>query len=113
MLVLSVPQVCVYYNARMSTLTPTQKLLKETFDTARKGLYIVVLFSFCINFLMLAAPIYMLQIFDRVLSSRSTDTLLLLTVIIGIAILTMASLEAQPAHPVVCWGWATPSPPPE
>lgn len=43
---------------------------------------------------MLAAPIYMLQVFDRVLSSGSTDTLFLLTVIIGIAILAMASLDA-------------------
>jgi PrtD family type I secretion system ABC transporter len=78
----------------MEKVTPTRTLFKETLDTARRGLYTVVLFSMCINLLMLAAPIYMLQIFDRVLSSRSTDTLLLLTVIIGIAILTMASLEA-------------------
>ena len=43
---------------------------------------------------MLAAPVYMLQVFDRVLSSRSTDTLLLLTLIIGVAMLAMAGLEA-------------------
>ena len=29
-----------------------------------------------INLLMLAAPLYMLQVFDRVLTSRSVDTLL-------------------------------------
>lgn len=57
-------------------------------------MYVVVVFSFCINLLMLAAPLYMLQIFDRVLSSRSTDTLVLLTLIVAAAILTMASLDA-------------------
>lgn len=53
----------------------------------------VVLFSFCINLLMLTAPIYMLQIYDRVLTSRSYDTLLFLTAIAGLAFLTLAALE--------------------
>ena len=79
---------------RMEKITPTQMLLKETLDKARKGLYTVVLFSLCINLLMLAAPIYMLQIFDRVLSSRSTDTLMLLSIIVVFAILTLTLLEA-------------------
>lgn len=75
-------------------MTTTHKLLKDTLHKVRKSMYVVVLFSVCINILMLASPMYMLQIFDRVLSSRSTDTLMLLTVIIGLAVLTMASLEA-------------------
>ncbi len=36
-------------------------------------------FSFCINLLVLTVPIYMVQLFDRVLTSRSEDTLLVLT----------------------------------
>ena len=62
--------------------------------SAKQAFLAVLLFSMCINFLMLAAPIHMLQIFDRVLSSRSTDTLLLLSVITVIAILTLALLDA-------------------
>ena len=31
----------------------------------------VVVYSLCINLLMLAAPLYMLQLFDRVIAGRS------------------------------------------
>jgi ABC-type protease/lipase transport system fused ATPase/permease subunit len=36
-------------------------------------------FSFAINLLLLAPPLYMLQVFDRVISSRSEETLIALT----------------------------------
>ena len=42
---------------------------------------------------MLTAPLYMLQVFDRVLASRSTDTLLMLSLIAGVALFTLAALE--------------------
>jgi PrtD family type I secretion system ABC transporter len=60
----------------------------------RGGFLAVVLFSLCINLLMLTVPLYMLQLFDRVLGSGSIDTLLLLTTITGVALLTLAALEA-------------------
>ncbi len=72
---------------------PTNPLLGEALSACRGAFTGVVLFSLCINVLMLAAPLYMLQLFDRVLSSRSTDTLILLTVIAVGAILTLAALE--------------------
>lgn len=59
----------------------------------RRGLLAVVIFSFAVNLLMLTAPLYMLQVFDRVLTSRSIDTLLFLTLVAGIAFLTMWALE--------------------
>src|SRR5258706_15698923 len=40
----------------------------------------VALFSGVVNLLMVAGPIYMLQIYDRVLSSRSVPTLVALSV---------------------------------
>jgi PrtD family type I secretion system ABC transporter len=61
--------------------------------TCRGAFVAVVIFTLCINLLMLSAPIYMLQVFDRVLSSRSTDTLVLLTLIVGVALATLAILE--------------------
>ncbi|WP_107851447.1 type I secretion system permease/ATPase [Oceanimonas marisflavi] len=53
----------------------------------------VLLFSMAVNLLMLATPIYMLQVYDRVLNSRSQDTLLLLTLMVLVALATMAALE--------------------
>ena len=57
------------------------------------GVRAAVLFSMVINLLMLAAPIYSLQVFDRVLASQSTDTLLFLTIIIVFALAALAGLE--------------------
>jgi PrtD family type I secretion system ABC transporter len=51
------------------------------------------LFSFFINLLMLTAPLYMLQIYDRVLTSRSVETLVALTIIAAAMLLLMGALE--------------------
>ncbi len=47
----------------------------------RKGLLGVTLFSAMANILMLVAPVYMLQMYDRVLTSASYETLIVLTVV--------------------------------
>ncbi|WP_297773305.1 type I secretion system permease/ATPase [uncultured Roseovarius sp.] len=48
-----------------------------------RGLYwFVGVFSFFVNLLMLTGPIYMLQVYDRVLSSRSVETLIALSVLV-------------------------------
>ena len=59
--------------------------MSAAFRRCRAGLLLVVLFSLAINLLMLTAPLYMLQVFDRVLTSRSADTLLYLTLVAGFA----------------------------
>lgn len=51
------------------------------------------LFSIGINLLALTAPMYMLQVYDRVLSSSSVETLIYLSVIAAAALLTFALLE--------------------
>jgi ATP-binding cassette, subfamily C, type I secretion system permease/ATPase len=53
----------------------------------------VAVFSFFINLLILASPLYMLQIYDRVLTSKSGSTLVYLTLYIALALGTMAVLE--------------------
>ena len=68
-------------------------VLKKALSACRGGFVAVVVFSLFINVLMLTAPLYMLQIFDRVIASRSEDTLLYLTLIAGVALLTLAALE--------------------
>ena len=52
------------------------------------------LFSLAINLLLLAPPLYMLQVFDRVLSSRSGETLLVLSAVTVGALVLMALLDA-------------------
>jgi PrtD family type I secretion system ABC transporter len=46
----------------------------------RRALASVAVFSGVVNLLMLAGPLYMLQIYDRVLSSRSVPTLIALSI---------------------------------
>jgi ATP-binding cassette subfamily B protein/ATP-binding cassette subfamily C protein len=53
----------------------------------------LIIFSFFTNLLMLTVPLYMLQVFDRVLSSRSTETLVLLTMVAFGALFTSAVIE--------------------
>jgi PrtD family type I secretion system ABC transporter len=57
--------------------------LQETRRKSRHLFWIVGLFSFFVNLLMLTGPLYMLNIYDRVLSSRSFETLLALSVLVA------------------------------
>ena len=62
---------------------------------ACRGTFAVIMgFSLAINILQLASPLYMMQVFDRVLSSRSGDTLIMLTLITVLAVAVMALIEA-------------------
>ncbi|MBW4973444.1 type I secretion system permease/ATPase [Roseovarius mucosus] len=49
---------------------------------SRSLYWFVGIFSFFANLLMLTGPIYMLQVYDRVLSSRSVETLIALSVLV-------------------------------
>ena len=55
--------------------------LKSVLRQCRSAVLILVAFGFVINLLYLVAPLYMLQVFDRVLASQQVETLLLLTLI--------------------------------
>ena len=58
---------------------------------ARKNLLTVAVFSLFVNFLMLTLPIYLFQLSDRVLTSRSIDTLVMLS-LLAVAFLTVLAL---------------------
>ncbi|HSW21787.1 MAG TPA: type I secretion system permease/ATPase [Burkholderiaceae bacterium] len=51
------------------------------------------LFSLVINLVLLAPSLYMLQVFDRVLATRSVETLVMLSLITGGALLLMFALD--------------------
>jgi PrtD family type I secretion system ABC transporter len=62
-------------------------------QAARSPLAIAGLISFAISVLMLAVPIFSLQVFDRVLGSGSRDTLIALVLITGLALTALGLLE--------------------
>ncbi|MEM7653687.1 MAG: ABC transporter transmembrane domain-containing protein, partial [Pseudomonadota bacterium] len=58
---------------------PQRTALQAALDRCRTAFVAAALFSIFINALLLVVPLYSLQVFDRVLGSRSLDTLYLLT----------------------------------
>ncbi|MCX6077344.1 MAG: type I secretion system permease/ATPase [Campylobacterales bacterium] len=67
--------------------------LKSAIMQSKKSFIIVGFFSLFINLLMLVPSLYMLQLYDRVMTSRSIETLVMLTLIVLILFITMATLE--------------------
>jgi ATP-binding cassette, subfamily C, bacterial len=84
-------------NVGKKAMTPTvptpQTLLFKARRVFLAGLLYAVLLSACINILQLTVPLYMLQVHDRVLNSRSTDTLLMLTILAIGALIVFGILE--------------------
>lgn len=70
------------------------KSLSAGLGAVRKNLLMVFLFTNVSNILVLAIPVYLFQISDRVLTSRSTDTLVMLTIVIVGAVLLQATFDA-------------------
>ncbi len=64
------------------------------------------IFSLAINVLLLVPPLYMLQVFDRVLASRSAETLAVLTTAAIAALLVMALLDVLRARLLTAAGAA-------
>jgi PrtD family type I secretion system ABC transporter len=64
----------------------------------------IVIFSAFINVLKLSIPLYMLQVFDRVIASRSIETLVVLTVIVVIAVFAGLALEVVRRRMFSRWG---------
>ncbi len=68
--------------------------LRQGMAAVRHNMGYVMLMTFATNVLVLAIPIYLFQISDRVLTSRSMDTLIMLTLVIVGAVLLQAAFDA-------------------
>lgn len=79
----------------MSNLTKKQdeNELKKVVLVLKKSFYFAGFISLFINLLMLVPSLYMLQLYDRVLASRSQETLLMLTIIVVVMFAVMGTLE--------------------
>ncbi|MEM8538540.1 MAG: type I secretion system permease/ATPase [Pseudomonadota bacterium] len=70
-----------------------QNSLQQAYKKYRAAFAATLIFSMFTNLLMFVGPIYMLQIYDRVLASRSETTLIALTVIAIALLMTYGLLE--------------------
>jgi ATP-binding cassette subfamily C protein len=79
--------------AQVSGSAKTSNVLTEAFKATRPGFLTAIFFSFFINILAFVGPLYMLQIYDRVITSRNMMTLVALTLIAAFLLIVYASLE--------------------
>jgi PrtD family type I secretion system ABC transporter len=76
-------------------IAPTpQTALDATLWACAGPLGLVFAYSCSYNLLLFAPSIFLLQIYDRVLSSRSSDTLLMLTLIVALTVVVGGVLDA-------------------
>jgi ATP-binding cassette subfamily C protein PrsD len=69
--------------------SPSASIVAAALASCRRPFVVIGIFSGLINLLMLSGSLYMLQVFDRVLSSRSLQTL------IGLSLLLLAAYALQ------------------
>ncbi|WP_247474752.1 type I secretion system permease/ATPase [Bradyrhizobium sp. 30] len=82
----------------MSTPFKRPDELRRLLQSCRGYFVTAAIFSLAINLLYLAGPLYMLQVYDRVISSASEITLLMLTIALLMAFLALAGLDAVRAR---------------
>jgi ATP-binding cassette subfamily C protein len=79
---------------RLQLVPPLQPPLHAALWACAGSLGLVFAYSCSYNLLLFAPSIYLLQIYDRVLSSRSGDTLLMLTLIVALTVVVGSVLDA-------------------
>ncbi|WP_404561258.1 type I secretion system permease/ATPase [Bradyrhizobium elkanii] len=83
---------------RVSTLRKRADELRQALQACQGYFVTAAIFSLAINLLYLAGPLYMLQVYDRVISSASEVTLLMLTLALLLAFMALAGLDAVRAR---------------
>lgn len=79
---------------QLQTMSPPQTPLQSALRACVGSFGLVFAYSCSYNLLLLAPSIYLLQIYDRVLSSRSGHTLLMLTIIVAFTVVIGGVLDA-------------------
>jgi PrtD family type I secretion system ABC transporter len=79
--------------ARARRVQQEPDLLRNAIRQTRPGFVTAIVFSFFINLLAFVGPVYMLQMYDRVLGSRNETTLVVLTLIAAYLLIVYAGLE--------------------
>lgn len=74
--------------------TSDQKPATRVMRVFRSGLLGLTVFTFVVNLLLLVQPLYMLQVYDRVLASASVETLVFISIIAAGALLLLGVVDA-------------------
>ncbi len=69
-------------------------LLAQSVRECRPHIAAAAAFSFCVNLLYLAAPIYMLQVYDRVVPTGGVATLGFITLALAITLVSLSAFDA-------------------
>ena len=80
--------------------------LSQALADCRQAAFVAGSFSMAINLLILTPSLYMIQVYDRVLTTGHTDTLLFLTLMAALALLVLAGLDSLRSSIMVrvgCW----------
>ncbi|WP_370232475.1 type I secretion system permease/ATPase [Cognatishimia sp.] len=72
--------------------------MKTPASTLLPSISATLIFGAFVNILMLAGPLFMIQVYDRVLASRSKETLVALLVLVALLYLMMLLLDASRAR---------------
>lgn len=72
----------------------TDNPVKQTLRSLRVFWVAALMFSVVVNLLLLVTPVYMLQVYDRILTSGSLDTLVLISLMAGGLLLVFAAAES-------------------
>src|SRR5260370_18140255 len=86
-----------------ATKAPVHPDLAAALRECKRAFRSVALFSAVVNLLMLAGPLYMLQVYDRVLASHSVATL------VALSVLLCGAFALQPAIDLIRSRVTTPS----
>ena len=98
-------QPAITLGSRETSPQPLNPILVDYLANIKKYFRVALAFSFFTNLLVLTVPLYMLQVYDRVLASRSMDTLFLLTLIAVVSLLALSLLDSSRAHLVARFGY--------
>jgi ATP-binding cassette, subfamily C, bacterial exporter for protease/lipase len=87
-----------------SKTTPQKDFIKEALVKLWPHFAAAGAFSSAINLLYLSSPIYLMQVYNRVLVNENVSTLVILTLVLAAALLTMAALDAVRAQILIRCG---------
>jgi len=81
----------------------TISTMRAAWRRSLPGLLVIILLTIFINILKLTVPLYIFQMLDRVIASRSFDTLIMLTIMAGFAFLTASLAEMLRRVMLIHW----------